>query len=212
MLLRSLIEVDDSVLIVIDVQAAFTARLPQHQGESLVRRICWLMGVADRLAVPLVVTAEDVSVLGGVVPQVEKALPPGTDVHNKMVFGLVENPDILEAVARTGRKTAVLVGLETDVCVSHSAIGLMGHGCQVVVVADATGAPGTAHSFGLERIRNAGALVTSSRMIFYEWVRTVDRAKQLRSDWSNDPIPTVKPQLAGRLGGAGRCLPSGRRR
>ena len=52
---------------------------------------------------------------------------------------------------RSGRKTAVLVGLETDVCVAHSALGLLGHGYQVAVVADATGSPGTAHGFGLER-------------------------------------------------------------
>ena len=198
---RSLIEVEDSVLIVIDVQAAFTARLPDHEGESLVNRICWLMGVANRLAVPLVVTAEDVSVLGGVVPEVERLLPPGTEVYNKMVFGLVENPDILEAVERTGRKTAVLAGLETDVCVSHSAIGLLGCGFKVVVVADATGAPGAAHSFGLERVRDAGALVTSSRTTFYEWVRTVDRAKQLRSNWSNGPeSPLSRPGWPGDWG------------
>jgi nicotinamidase-related amidase len=144
-------------------------------------RICWLIGVAGWLRVPLLVTAEDIAREGGVDPQVVRSLPAGIHTHNKMVFDLAADPAILAAVAQTGRKTAVLVGLETDVCVAHSALGLLGHGYQVVVVADATGSPGTAHAFGLERVAKAGALVTSVKSLFYEWMRTVERARQFRA-------------------------------
>ena len=75
----------------------------------------------------------------------------------------------------TGRTTAILVGFETDVCVAQSAIGLLGQGYRVVVVADATGSPGTGHGFGLERMRGAGVLLSSVKGVYYEWVRTVQR-------------------------------------
>jgi len=178
---RALIDVDHSVLIVIDVQPPFLDKLPREDGQLLRNRICWLIGVADWLHVPLVVTAEDIAREGGVDPQVARALPANVQAHNKMVFDLAADPAILAAVAQSGRKTAVLVGLETDVCVAHSALGLLGHGYQVAVVADATGSPGTAHGFGLERVADAGALIISVKSLFYEWMRTVERARQFRT-------------------------------
>ncbi len=179
---RALIDVDDSVLIVIDVQPPFLDKLPREDSQLLRNRICWLIGVAGWLQVPLVVTAEDIAREGGVDPQVVRALPAGIPMHNKMVFDLAADPAILAAIAQTGRKTAVLVGLETDVCVAHSALGLLGHGYQVAVVTDATGSPGMAHGFGLERAAGAGALVTSVKSLFYEWMRTVERARQFRTE------------------------------
>ena len=178
---HTLIDVDDSVLIIIDVQPPFLDKLPREDSQLLRNRICWLIGVAGWLHVPTVVTAEDIAREGSVDPQVVRALPAGIYVHNKMVFDLAAEPAILTAVAQTGRKTAVLVGLETDVCVAHSALGLLEHGYQVAVVADATGSPGTAHAFGLERAAGAGALVTSVKSLFYEWMRTVERARQFRT-------------------------------
>jgi nicotinamidase-related amidase len=179
---RALINVDDSVLIVIDVQPPFLDKLPREDSQLLRNRICWLIGVAGWLHVPLVVTAEDIAREGGVDPQVVQALPAGIRIHNKMVFDLAADPAILVTIAQTGRKTAVLVGLETDVCVAHSALGLLGHGYQVAVVADATGSPGTAHGFGLARAAGAGALVMSVKSLFYEWMRTVERARQFRTE------------------------------
>jgi len=178
---RALLDVDDSILIIIDVQPPFLDKLPREDSQLLRNRICWLIGVAGWLHVPLVVTAEDIAREGGVDPQVVRAMPTGVQAHNKMVFNLAADPAILAAVAQTGRKTAVLVGLETDVCVAHSALGLLGHGYQVAVVADATGSPGAAHGFGLERAAGAGALIISVKSLFYEWVRTVERARQFRA-------------------------------
>ncbi|MDQ2996574.1 MAG: isochorismatase family protein [Chloroflexota bacterium] len=178
---RVLIDVDDSVLIVIDVQPPFLDKLPREDSQLLRNRICWLIGVAGWLHVPLVVTAEDIAREGGIDPQVVRALPAGIQAHNKMVFDLAADPAILAAIAQTGQKTAVLVGLETDVCVAQSALGLLGKGYQVAMVADATGSPGTAHSFGLERAARAGALLTSVKSLFYEWMRTVERTRQFRT-------------------------------
>ena len=88
---------------------------------------------------------------------------------------------ILEAVRKTGRNTAVLVGLETDVCVAQSALGLLQEGFDVVAVADACGSPGTGHDFGLKRMKGAGVVVTSAKTVQFEWVRTVEGAKEQRA-------------------------------
>ena len=170
---KSLINVDDCVLIVIDIQDHFLARLPPERAKLLLNRVKWLMEIAKILHVPMVVTAEEPDRFGGFLSSLAERLPPGTPVLDKSVFGLAGQHNILKAVQQTNRKTAVLVGMETDVCVSQSAIGLMQNGFQVVVVSDATDSPGGSHESGLERMKEAGALVTTLKVVYHEWIRTV---------------------------------------
>jgi len=171
----SLIDYQDSCLIIIDVQKIFLDKLPDDESSPLIQRITWLVKVANKLNIPLIVTAEDIDENGSVIPALEEVLPTGTIVHNKMAFGLAADPDILGAVQSTNRKTAILLGLETDVCVAQSAIGLLQHGYQVVVVDDATASPGKAHQNGLSRIQLAGGLISNVKSLFYEWLRTVPK-------------------------------------
>jgi len=176
---KSLINVDDCVLIIIDVQDHFLARLPPKRAEQLVNRVGWLMEVAKILNVPMIATAEEAKRYAGLITALAEKLPPDTKALDKNVYGLADQAEILDAVRKTGRRTAVLVGMETDVCVAHSAIGLMQKGFQVVVLADVTDSPSDAHAFGLERVRGAGALVMSLKGLYYEWIRTVARGNMM---------------------------------
>ena len=181
---HALIDADDSVLVVIDVQKYFLQKVGQPGATPLVERIRWLIEVATWLEIPLVVTAEDVDNFGGPVRRLADVIPAGTPTHNKMVFGLAGNPAILRAVEDTGRKTAVLVGLETDVCVAQSAVGLLGLGYGVVVPVDCVLTPGTAHEFGLKRMEAAGAVMTGAKPLLYEWLRTVERSNTFHTEVS----------------------------
>ena len=132
-------------------------------------------------------TAEDLAPGRTVVEDVAAVLPGDTPVFDKMVFGLAADPAILGAIERTGRRTCILVGLETDVCVAHSAIGLIERGYRVVVVEDATGSP--EHLAGIQRVTFAGALVMPIRTLLYEWLRYVEGAIRLRSELLDIELP-----------------------
>jgi nicotinamidase-related amidase len=177
-----LIDVDDSVLVLVDVQESFLGKLPEAESAILIERICWLIGVARWARVPLVVMAEDISSSGAVHPAVAGALAPGTPVHDKMHFGLAAEESILQSVRDSKRNTAILVGLETDVCVCQSALGLLEQGYRVAVVADAIGSPGPDHAYGLQRMRAAGVVVVGLKALFYEWMRTVQRSEQFHAE------------------------------
>jgi nicotinamidase-related amidase len=183
-----LIDRDDSILIVIDAQPAFLDKLPAPERQALVSRLCWLIGVATWLQIPLVVTAEDLPHLGGVAPELARVLP-GTPILNKVIFGLADDPAILGAVAYTNRKTAILTGLETDVCVAQSALGLVARGYRVVAVADATGAPDPAHAAGLSRMREAGVVIVNVKNLYYEWLRTVEQVRRFRTECAHLAVP-----------------------
>lgn len=177
----SILEVNDSLLIVIDIQPSFVKKENNEVNNPLLQRMCWVIQVANWLNVPLIVTAEDISRTGNVCDEVTRLLPSNTKIYNKMSFGLAAQADILEAVQKTQRKTAVIIGYETDVCITHSALGLMDLGYKVVVVADATGSPGGAHQIGLKRIRDAGGIIVSAKSLYYEWVRTVEKAMEFEA-------------------------------
>ena len=149
--------------------------------------MCWVIKVANWLNVPLVVTAEDVPNTGNICGEVAQLLPPNTRIYNKMTFGLAAQADILKAFQKTNRKTAVLIGYETDVCITHSAFGLLDLGYRVVVVADATGSPEEAHHIGLDRIHDAGGIIVNAKSLYYEWIRTV--AKSIEYEKSGIETP-----------------------
>jgi nicotinamidase-related amidase len=175
---QALTDVDDSVLIVIDVQQSFLEKLPKEQVKPLINRISWMVQAAVRLNVPIIATAEDIPEEGTNIAQIANFFPEGTKEHNKMSFGLVGDPAILSAVEETNRKTAVIVGLETDVCVMQSALGLLQKGFRVVVLSDTTASPGPCHEAGIVRMQNAGAIISTVKGTFYEWTRTVDFLKE----------------------------------
>ncbi|MCP4695184.1 MAG: isochorismatase family protein [Desulfobacterales bacterium] len=177
----SLIDADDSALIVIDVQGAFLDKLPRAEAEQVLNRACWLTTVARWRQIPLVVTAEEIH-KQPLAPKLLDALPPDAPIFDKTSFGLAHQPDIRAAVEKTGRGTAVLVGLETDVCVMHSVIGLLELGYRVAVVADATGSPPPGREIGLNRVRDAGALIVNTKGIFYEWLRTIEMVNRFHEE------------------------------
>ncbi len=169
----SLLDANDSLLIVIDVQDTFLDKLPHEESERLLRNVCWVTKLAIWKQIPLVVTAEGREAQP-LARKLEETLPAGTVVFDKGIFGLADQPDILAAVEATHRKTAVLIGLETDVCVMHSALGLLERGYRVAVLSDACGTPAPNHELGLQRMRQAGALITNMKGLLYEWLRTLE--------------------------------------
>jgi nicotinamidase-related amidase len=177
-----LIDRGDTVLIVVDAQPGFSGGSDdERQAAEQSRRVAaWLVGVAAALDVPVIVTEEDPTANGATDPIVTRALPQGTPVFTKPVFGLADVPEILAAVERTGRRTAVLVGAETDVCIAHSAVGLRDRGYRVIVVADATFSPGAMHDHGLRHIREAGGEVRHAKGVYYDWLRSLAAAEAFR--------------------------------
>jgi len=189
-ILNSLIDAENSVLIVIDAQKVFFDKLSKGEAKPLIKRIVWIVDVAVKLGVPVIATAENIEKHGSIIPKLLEVLPPETKIHNKMIFGLAGDSNILDDVRKTNRSIAILVGLETDVCIAQSAIGLLEKDYQVVVVEDAVGSPGKSHQYGLSRMESAGVLLSNIKSLFWEWIRTVDRSQkffQQHKDELGDP-------------------------
>jgi len=173
-----LIDRTQSVLIVVDAQPGFFARAESDAAvaAAAVEQAVWLAAIARQLEIPAVVTEEAPGREGGTDPRLLERLGPGVPVLTKPTFGLAECPEIVHEILATKRSTAVLMGFDTDVCVSQSAIGLKDMGFRVAVVADASYTHNAAeHESGLRRMAQLGVEIVHAKGVAYEWMRTVDR-------------------------------------
>ena len=186
-----LIAREDSLLVVVDLQPRFWGdRLDAddlRRAREVAARAAWLAGVASAMGIPAVLTEEEPEHNGPTDAAVLAALQRNAPVFTKPVFGLADCPDIMAAIGATERRTAVLTGYETDVCVTHSAVGLKEAGYRVVVVADAVYSPFGAQAPGMARLRDLGFELVHCKGIYYDWVRTLQGALAFRRD---------NPQLA----------------
>jgi nicotinamidase-related amidase len=186
-MLTALIEDGDSILAVIDVQPGFLDKLDQRVADEIVDRIRWLVRLAGSLEIPVLVTEEQPEANSGTATPIQDALPEGVTCYDKPAFSVGACPPIMAELESHGRRTAVLCGLETDVCVAQSAIGLRGIGWRVVVVEDAVASPGTAHEQGLARMRDAGVELVGLKSLCYEWLRTLEKTERVQEILSADP-------------------------
>jgi nicotinamidase-related amidase len=174
-----LIDRAESVLVVVDTQPGFFADLEPERSAALdaLEQARWLATIARLLEIPAVVTEEAPEREGATEPSLLACLADSAPVFTKPSFGLAECADIVHAILQTKRSTAVLMGFETDVCVSQSAIGLKDMGFRVAVVSDASYTQDASqHAFGLQRMKQLGIELVHAKGVAFEWMRTVDVA------------------------------------
>jgi nicotinamidase-related amidase len=180
-----LLQLNDSVLLVIDAQPGFYRERPDVDGESLttfLERAAWVAALAAALGVPIVVTVERPARNGDTAEGIKRFLGPNDPVFAKETFAATMDLGIACELDRLARRTAVVVGMETDVCVAQSAIGLRDLGFRVAAISDAVFAPGEAHHHGLERLRGCGAELMSAKVLFYEWLPSLEAVQSFKRE------------------------------
>lgn len=176
-----MIDRQDSILLVIDLQDGFLNKLTPERRESVIDHCRFLVEAAVHFAVPIFVTVEDTPRNGTTAERVYGCIDPAVPQRDKRIFGLCSQDDLRKAILEQPKRTAILIGMETDVCVLHSAVGLLSEGFRTVIVSDATESPGLARANGLARAQYLGAELVSARGLYYEWMRSVDALKELES-------------------------------
>jgi nicotinamidase-related amidase len=177
-----LVRREDSLLVVVDAQPGFfrydaLGEDDAKRAANAVTRIVWMAGLAALLDIPAVVVEEGPERNGHTEPRILERMPAGTPTVEKPTFGLTACEEAVAAIRATGRRTTVLAGFETDVCVAQSAIGLLELGFRAVVLEDATYTNSAReHERGIARMTGAGVERNHCKGLTFEWLHTVDRA------------------------------------
>ena len=164
---RQLLNAEQCALVVVDIQEKLLP--PIHEKERLVRNSQLLIRAAKILSLPVIVTTQYSRGLGQTVPEIASLLPDVTPL-DKLEFGCFGNGQFCSSVASlNGRNTLLLCGMETHICVLQTALGALAQGHRVHVAADAVGSRSELNwKLGLDRMRDAGAVISSTEMMIYE--------------------------------------------
>jgi len=162
----------DSALLVIDVQERFVAAIPSvAEHEPVGRCLKQLISAAQLLAIPTVISEQYPKGLGPTLGYLS-ALAPQAPRFPKLHFSCLEDAHLRGTLEALHRRTFVLCGLETHVCVLHTAADLLAAGHEVVIAGDAVASRAAGHrDLGLAGARDLGALVLPVETIVMRWLR-----------------------------------------
>jgi nicotinamidase-related amidase len=112
--------------------------------------------------------------LGGTVPEIASLLPE-TEAVDKVMFSCFGSDVFCSLLKRLpwNRNTLLLCGMESHICVAQTALAALREGYLVHVASDAVSSRTEWNwKIGLERMRAAGAVLSSAEMMIYELMRS----------------------------------------
>jgi nicotinamidase-related amidase len=165
------LEADQCALIVIDIQEKLLP--PIFQKEQLVKNAQLLIRLAGVLQIPVISTTQYAKGLGSTVAEIQHLLAQqGIDKQEFSCFGSDAFCSTLKRLPGR-RDTVLLCGMESHICVTQTALGALREGYLVHVASDAVSSRTEWNwKIGLERMRAAGAVISSTEMIIYELLRS----------------------------------------
>jgi nicotinamidase-related amidase len=169
---RRPLQAEHCALIVIDIQEKLLP--PIFQKEQLVKNSQLLIRLAGILKIPVLMTTQHVRGLGATVPEIASLLPE-TDPIDKQVFSCFGSEVFCSLLKRLpgNRNTVILCGMESHICVMQTALSALREGYIVHVASDAVSSRTELNwKIGLERMRTAGAILSSTEMAIYELLRS----------------------------------------
>jgi nicotinamidase-related amidase len=169
---RRPLDPDRCALIVIDIQEKLLP--PIFQKEQLVRNAQLLIRLAGILKMPTLMSTQYSKGLGHTIPEIASLLPDIEPVE-KVAFSCFGSDVFCSALKRVpgNRNTVLLCGMETHICVAQTALAALREGYLVHVAADAASSRTELNwRVGLDRMRAAGAVISSTEMMIYEALRS----------------------------------------
>lgn len=164
--------------LIIDVQERLYPHMFQHH--LLLQRLQILIEGLHILDVPLLVTEQYPKGLGPTLEPVKMALQ-GIPVIEKSSFSCCDEPAFSSQAEKMNRNTWIICGIEAHVCVLQTVMDLVSLNHVPVVVADATSSRNPYDKrVALERMRQEGAIVTTTESILFELAR-VSRTAAFKS-------------------------------
>ncbi|XP_064612642.1 isochorismatase domain-containing protein 1-like [Liolophura sinensis] len=130
------------------------------------------------LQIPLVVTEQYPKGLGSTVTELDVSTAVVVAPKTKFSMLVPEVEEKMKILCNGDVQHVVLFGIETHVCIQQTAIDLLARNIEVHVVADACSSRSQMDRvFALERLRQIGAVVTTSEAILLQLVGDKDHPK-----------------------------------
>ncbi|MBI1745836.1 MAG: isochorismatase family protein [Acidobacteria bacterium] len=156
------------LLLLIDLQEKLLPAI--FEKERVLQNSVRLLRMAGIMGIPIVLTTQYAPGLGRTVAEIAAEVPEIKPL-DKRQFGCFGNADFCAHLGKvaTARPVLLVAGIESHICVMQTVLGALDHGFSVHVAADAVSSRAAFNwNIGLERMKTAGAVISSSEMIIYE--------------------------------------------
>ena len=161
----------DGALLVIDLQERLLGVMSDRY--VVVHNAIRLIQGANVLRLPVFATEQYPKGLGPSIPEIAAMVPHRP---SKTLFHCAEAVGLTDALSGDSIKHITLTGIEAHVCVAQTALELLQLGYTVQIAADAVSSRHPIdRDFALRRLEHAGAVVSTTEAILFEWTERSDR-------------------------------------
>ncbi|EHC81187.1 Nicotinamidase family protein YcaC [Salmonella enterica subsp. enterica serovar Montevideo str. S5-403] len=184
--LRPVIDVNDSVMLLIDHQSGLFQTvgdmpMPELRARAPLAKMATAAAALAKMAtlakMPVITTASvPQGPNGPLIPEIHANAPHAQYIARKGEINAWDNEDFVKAVKATGRKTLIIAGTITSVCMAFPAISAVAEGYKVFAVIDASGTYSKmAQEITLARIVQAGVVPMDTAAVASELQGTWNR-------------------------------------
>jgi nicotinamidase-related amidase len=153
-----------TALLVIDVQERLMPVI--YEQEKIIANVNKLLRGAEILGLETIVTEQYPKGLGNTCKEVE--LGEGKTILEKVCFSCMKSEPLADQLKLTNKKTLIICGVESHICVLKTTLDALQQGFEVHVVADAVSSRTAENKhLAVERMRQAGAFIVSVEMILF---------------------------------------------
>ena len=158
-----LLQKEDATIIIIDVQERLLQAVANK--DAVLDNVVRLARFARIIDIPVIITEQQN--LGPTVSQVKDELPELSPI-TKLEFNAFTNDEFAHQLDALGRKTLLIAGLETHICISQTALAATPRFI-VHIASDAVSSRSVDNwRIALERMRQNDIIISSTEMIIYE--------------------------------------------
>ena len=174
---RGLLDPTDTALLLLDHQAGLFQTVKDISVAELRANTTMLAKLAVLAKLPLITTASEPNGPNGpLMPEIHESAPHAVFVPRRGEVNAWDNKRFVQAVRETGKKTLIMAGVWTSVCVMFPALDAKAAGFKVYTVIDASGDPSEmASRVTMARFTQAGVIPTSTNAVLCEIHRTWNR-------------------------------------
>jgi nicotinamidase-related amidase len=177
-----MLDPDDSVILLIDHQSGLFNTVRDVPVPDLRHYVTAIAKTATLLNIPVITTASVPDGPNGpLIPEIHMHAPHAVYVPRTGQINTWDNPLFVKEVEKTGRKTLIIAGTLTSVCMAFPAVSAIEEGYKVYCVVDASGNwSKLATDATIARVAQAGAIPTDTFAIVAELMRTWNRPEGSR--------------------------------
>src|SRR5262247_2752851 len=174
---KALLDPTDTLFLLLDHQSGLFQNVKDISVAELRANTTALAKLAALHQIPVITTASEPNGPNGpLMPEIHETAPHAVYVPRKGEVNAWDNAAFVKAVRETGKKTLVMAGVWTSVCVMFPALDAKAAGFKVYAVMDASGDPSEMVSrTTLARFTQSGIVPTSANAILCEVHRTWNR-------------------------------------